>query len=296
MATMLPTAPLGVLLASVMAVASVSLLTSAFVTPKHSGSRLELQLPEPSQRWAARGVEVPPWGDGTEPAPAPFVSTTLGLAAFGISATWMLGRLAVAGSKGRLSVSGAQITRCARGKASPKRGKASPKRASQTADAPPPPPPFNPTTQIGAMDPLGFFDPAGFSKVGDKDGFRNLRSAELKHGRVAMMAALGAVAQHFIKFPGFESVPTGLRAVVTPPGMYGFAALFALAGVLELTLWTQDPAKEAGDFGDPLGLGMYDNEMRAREINNGRFAMFAALGIISAELLTGKDAVQQLGM
>merc|ERR1719309_1465540 len=201
----------------------------------------------------------------------------------------MLGRLAAAGSKGRLSVSGAQITRCARGKASPK-------RASQTADAPPPPPPFNPTTQIGAMDPLGFFDPAGFSKVGDKDGFRNLRSAELKHGRVAMMAALGAVAQHFIKFPGFEGVPTGLRAVVTPPGMYGFAALFALAGVLELTLWTQDPAKEAGDFGDPLGLGMYDNEMRAREINNGRFAMFAALGIISAELLTGKDAVQQLGI
>jgi len=482
MATMLPTAPLGVLLASVMAVASVSLLTSAFVTPKHSGSRLELQLPEPSQRWAARGVEVPPWGDGTEPAPAPFVSTTLGLAVFGISATWMLGRLAVASSKGRSSVSGMQTRRCALDKASPMRvsqpkvarmffggGSSGPSYVSfdpttelgvqepigfwdplglaadkdeaafrrrrsvelkhgrvcmaasigyivpeyfkfpgeispslglkfadipnglaalskvpglgwvqiiffagiiegtfgigeyktgtpgeygwkvitsddpaekekklraelangrlamvsiigmffqdgltgsawgdwalytdsplraEVADAPPPPPPFNPATQIGAMAPLGFFDPAGFSKVGDKDGFRNLRSAELKHGRVAMMAALGAVAQHFIKFPGFESVPSGLRAVVTPPGMYGFAALFALSGVLELTLWTQDPAKEAGDFGDPVGFGMYDDEMRAREINNGRFAMFAALGIISAELLTGKDAVQQLG-
>ena len=30
--------------------------------------------------------------------------------------------------------------------------------------------------------------------------------------------------------------------------------------------------------------------MREREINNGRFAMFAAIGIIAAELYTGKDS------
>jgi len=35
--------------------------------------------------------------------------------------------------------------------------------------------------------------------------------------------------------------------------------------------------------------------MRNRELNNGRFAMFAIMGIIAAELVTGKDAVQQLG-
>merc|ERR1719162_1921811 len=86
------------------------------------------------------------------------------------------------------------------------------------ADAPappPPPPPFDPAKQVGAMDPLGFFAPLGFSKVGDKEGFRNLRTAELKHGRVAMMSAVGAVAQHYIKFPGFEAVPSGLAAVTT---------------------------------------------------------------------------------
>jgi len=33
-----------------------------------------------------------------------------------------------------------------------------------------------------------FFDPLGFSKVGDKEGFRNLRLAEIKYARVAMMA------------------------------------------------------------------------------------------------------------
>jgi len=168
--------------------------------------------------------------------------------------------------------------------------------AEAEAEAPPPPPPFDPSKQLGAMAPLGFFDPAGFSKVGDKEGFCNLRSAEIKHGRVAMMAAVGALAQHFIKFPGFESVPAGLTAVTTAPGTYGFAALFLVSGALELGVWVEDPSKEPGNFGDPAGLGMYDDEMRCREINNGRFAMFAALGIISAELLTGKDAAQQFGL
>merc|ERR1719277_2268799 len=110
------------------------------------------------------------------------------------------------------------------------------------------------------------------------------------------MAALGGVVQHYIKFPGFEAVPAGLSAVLAPPGSYGMVALFVLAGALELGVWTEDASKEPGNFGDPLGLGQYDDEMRAREINNGRFAMFAALGIIAAELVTGKDAIEQFGI
>jgi len=160
---------------------------------------------------------------------------------------------------------------------------------------PPPPPPFNPSKQVGAMAPLGFFDPLGFAKVGDKKGFNNLRAAEIKHGRVAMMAALGAVVQHFVKFPGFEKVPAGLSAVTSAPGTYGFIALLALGAGFELAIWKQDPAKEPGNFGNPVGWGSYDDDMRNKEINNGRFAMFAALGIIAADLVTGKDALQQLG-
>jgi hypothetical protein len=48
------------------------------------------------------------------------------------------------------------------------------------------------------MAPVGFFDPAGFSKKGDESGFRNHRAVEIQHGRLAMMAALGGVAQHYI--------------------------------------------------------------------------------------------------
>jgi len=155
---------------------------------------------------------------------------------------------------------------------------------------------FDPAVQVGAMPPLGYFDPAGFSKKGDESGFRTLRAAEIKHGRVAMMAALGAVVQHYVKFPGFEQVPSGLSAVLTPPGSYGMVALFLVSGALELGVWTEDPSKEPGNFGDPAGLGQYTQEFRERELNNGRFAMFAAIGIISAELLTGKDAIEQFGL
>jgi len=153
---------------------------------------------------------------------------------------------------------------------------------------------WDPREEVGATEPLGYWDPAGFSAKSDKAQFSNYRAAEIKHGRVAMMAAVGAVAQHFIKLPGFEGVPSGIAAVLTPPGSYGLILLLTLAGGLELGLWTESPGREPGNFGDPAGLGMYDTEMREREINNGRIAMFAAVGIIAAELLTGKDAVQQL--
>ena len=127
-------------------------------------------------------------------------------------------------------------------------------------------PEFDPSTQIGAMAPLGFFDPAGFCKKGDEAGFRNLRAAEIKHGRAAMMAALGAVVQHYVKFPGFESVPSGLAAAVTPPGSYGFIALFAVSGALELGLWTESDDKEPGNFGDPVGFNQYTQEMRETQL------------------------------
>jgi hypothetical protein len=156
-------------------------------------------------------------------------------------------------------------------------------------------PNFDPAAQIGATDPFGFFDPAGFSKKGDEAGFRNLRAAEIKHARAAMMAALGAVVQHYVKFPGFESVPSGLSAALTAPGSYGFVALFAVAGILELSAWTESDDKEPGNFGDPAGLGQYTTDMRNRELNNGRFAMFAAMGIIAGEIVTGKDAIEQFG-
>merc|ERR1719192_3250418 len=86
-----------------------------------------------------------------------------------------------------------------------------------------------PSEQVGSTPPLGFFDPLGFSTgqtvsyPDDLTGFKFLRSAELKNGRVAMMASVGLVAQHYVKLPGFEDVPAGLGALSTSAGASGFA-------------------------------------------------------------------------
>jgi len=154
-------------------------------------------------------------------------------------------------------------------------------------------PSWNPAKLNGAIEPLGFWDPANLVK-GDKDKFFSYRVAEIKHGRVAMMAALGAVFQHFVTFPGFDDVPRGIGAPFSGPGGLGFLLLIGLSGYVETSIWKQDSSKEAGNFGDPAGLKQYTDEMRNRELSNGRFAMVAALGIIVAENDTGKDAVEQI--
>eukprot|EP00413_Alexandrium_margalefii_P015406 CAMPEP_0204533238 /NCGR_PEP_ID=MMETSP0661-20131031/12166_1 /ASSEMBLY_ACC=CAM_ASM_000606 /TAXON_ID=109239 /ORGANISM="Alexandrium margalefi, Strain AMGDE01CS-322" /LENGTH=462 /DNA_ID=CAMNT_0051539563 /DNA_START=84 /DNA_END=1472 /DNA_ORIENTATION=- len=162
-------------------------------------------------------------------------------------------------------------------------------------DAPPPPPPFQPSEQIGALEPMGYFDPLSFCEVGDEAGFRKLRAAELKHGRVAMMASIGAIGQHFLKVPGFEGVRGTFGAMMTGEGVLGGVILFVACGILELA-WRENDAREPGNFGDPFGLKMYTDEMRAKEISNGRMAMISVLGICAAELATGKDAIEQFGL
>jgi hypothetical protein len=56
------------------------------------------------------------------------------------------------------------------------------------------------------------FDPLGFSTLGD---VKFLREAEVKHGRVAMLAAAGAIAQDLYHFPVYSHfLPR--RAAVPP--------------------------------------------------------------------------------
>ena len=160
-----------------------------------------------------------------------------------------------------------------------------------------PPPLFQPSEQFGATEPLGFFDPLGFTAVGDERGFRKLQVSEIKHGRVAMMASIGLVGQHFLKLPGFEQSPAGFSVMGRGEGVLGFFGIFLLCGLLELA-WREEPGsdREPGNYGDPFGVNMYNDEMRMKELNNGRMAMISVLGIFAAEMATGKDAMQQFGL
>ena len=52
------------------------------------------------------------------------------------------------------------------------------------------------------------------------------------------------------KLLGFEAESGGVQAVAEAPGTYGFVVLFPASGALELALWTPDPNKEVGGFGE----------------------------------------------
>jgi len=167
-------------------------------------------------------------------------------------------------------------------------------------DAPPPfgEGEFDKTKQVGALPPLNYWDPCGLTV--DEASFRKYRTAEIKHARVAMMASIGLVVQHSNRFVWVDSsVPSGVRSLQDPAAAQGFGVLFLLMGFYELNLWTEDESRAPGDFGDPAGWSMsfpgikYDTDLRNKELNNGRFAMFAAIGILSAELLTGKVGTAQ---
>lgn len=142
------------------------------------------------------------------------------------------------------------------------------------------------------------FDPVGFSDYFD---MKWLRESEIKHGRAAMLACLGFVAQQYITIPGYDHVDDSNLA----PSVVGLSAMLQIVfygGVLEF--WTNkgnvtmenmfsDPDRVPGNFGfDPFGLAVgKDDEWRERmelsEIKNGRLAMFAIGGMIHHNWVTG---------
>jgi hypothetical protein len=80
---------------------------------------------------------------------------------------------------------------------------------------------------------VGVFDPASFLKklitmkrksgtASHSDSAHMMRVGWMEWAlRVAMMAALGGVDHHSIKFSGYDDVPAGLSAVTSALGTYG---------------------------------------------------------------------------
>jgi hypothetical protein len=168
--------------------------------------------------------------------------------------------------------------------------------AKAAVEAEPEPPKWDKATELGAQAPLGFWDPLGFCE--DEEKFKDFRAKELKHGRLAMMGAVGMLTQSIVQVPGMEGVPKNVSAIANGNGLVGGVAIFAIIGLLEAVVFVQDPKKEPGNFGNPFPLigDDYSMEMRGKELNNGRMAMGSAATIIFVSLFTGKSAIQQFGL
>jgi Chlorophyll A-B binding protein len=75
----------------------------------------------------------------------------------------------------------------------------------------------------GSTPPLKSFDPLGYSKVGSDETFAWFRAAELKHGRVAMVATTGYVIQAAgLHFPGMLSSDISFESLagMSPPDQW----------------------------------------------------------------------------
>jgi len=166
----------------------------------------------------------------------------------------------------------------------------------------------------GAVAPLNYFDPLGFSTSAVTTPGKLLfyREVELKHGRVAMLAALGILVgeQYHPLFGGDIDVPSYVAFQQTPLETFWPAVVTAIAipeifsvlkfqdptpayGQKPAEMWTMKTSEVPGDLGfDPLGLKPKDakelKDMQTKELNNGRLAMIAAAGMIAQEIATGE--------
>mmetsp|Transcript_17582 Transcript_17582/g.53610 ORF Transcript_17582/g.53610 Transcript_17582/m.53610 type:complete len:199 (+) Transcript_17582:91-687(+) len=158
----------------------------------------------------------------------------------------------------------------------------------------------------GVVDAFpGFFDPLGLSEGKSEAQLKFWREAEIKHGRVAMLASVGfLVAEKFHPlFGGNIDAPSYLAFQQTPLQTFWPFVVTAIGWIEYSTsvvnfeapgeaLWTLKADYENGDVGfDPLGLKPTDadalKDMQTRELQNGRLAMLGIAGMVVQELITG---------
>merc|ERR1719263_809419 len=151
---------------------------------------------------------------------------------------------------------------------------------------------------VGDCAPLGFFDPLGFSKGASKETMNKCREAELKHGRVAMLACFGMItADGFHPLFGGKNSANPLLALTQVPKL-GWLQILTFIMFMEVMgiLNSRRPDYEPGNF---LGSSQWETDAtwesyQTKELNTGRLAMFASIGTLTHAYITGKGPLELL--
>lgn len=157
----------------------------------------------------------------------------------------------------------------------------------------------------GSTAPVGPFDPLGLALTGSDETLAWFRAAELKHGRVAMLATTGYIVQGAgIHFPGmlssdvsFESLsalkPLDAWSAVPDEGKAQIYFTIFLAEVISESTGTH--YTKGGDLPTivfpPIDFSGVDaatlKTKQDRELNNGRLAMIAIMSFCAAANIPG---------
>lgn len=169
---------------------------------------------------------------------------------------------------------------------------------------------FDVKKELGAIPPLGYFDPLNFIENGPygdaSENFKHYRGVEIKHGRIAMAATVGMLTQQTSRFSGFISpsqdlkfsdIPNGLAALKAVP-IEGWVQMAVVIGIHEIVI-KQREGKPPGDFGTGY-FGFPVEEGSAKqisglnaEISNGRLAMMGILGMFASEVVHGGEVLAE---
>eukprot|EP00607_Mallomonas_marina_P007511 CAMPEP_0182417236 /NCGR_PEP_ID=MMETSP1167-20130531/1670_1 /TAXON_ID=2988 /ORGANISM="Mallomonas Sp, Strain CCMP3275" /LENGTH=167 /DNA_ID=CAMNT_0024590647 /DNA_START=156 /DNA_END=659 /DNA_ORIENTATION=+ len=145
---------------------------------------------------------------------------------------------------------------------------------------------------------LKTFDPLRFAEK-SPEWVPWFREAELKHGRICMLAVVGLVVAEFARLPG-DVFQSG-TVIEAHDNMVRSGAMIQILGWVSLieiitarasfALFDPENDRAPGNWGfDPLGFGKDPTKFKKYEINelkNGRLAMMAFSGMITEAVATG---------
>ena len=149
---------------------------------------------------------------------------------------------------------------------------------------------------VGSTKPFENFDPLNILKDKSENRVKFTREAELQHGRLAMIGTVSIpILEHLDKHSSVLGINylSSMDAYHQAPFWLGIASFEAVRmGRGWVNPFTTNTTFNLLENYQPGNLGNYnmdniEDSLLNKELNNGRLAMIAFVGILTQELVTG---------